>query len=1028
VRILDLPPEWAGFDAQQLCSTYGKVLELTLVSKLSVGSSGVFDIRFADEAAAAEAAKALNGLQVPARNGLKTIRCLYLDGLRPRRSKWETAGEAAFAKSTEEPSGGAASGADASGAEEQPQEELVEPEQVEQGDPTPCDEANAPWQRHRRKRTAKGAAKSAWSEEQLQQVRSEITARLGAIGNWKPGERTQKKLAAIGDKIVADVTGASTEDAKERMVAMFAWLAKTLGKERAQDRDGVLLFGVLLWECAMPEAGGSYDLLVAAARAAGVSVSHKLVYRQVLGADGLKGMVAGEAVLAGEELACIPGQFFLSRGSLREAVGPAFFEAAAATEPVMPDSVTAACLAVLFSKSLAGFDEQQQQQQQPRQQQPAMGSIEAVWAWHCAVLLDQSFDAHPYVRAIANPELTGALLQPSCLSARTLAYANQIIDDASAIMQGSPGKLLASVVPGPVCFHAYLCIISRGFENGALVPIADCFNHSADPGVAWDIDSLGNMVLTAARNHSKGEELSISYGEKSNPLLFREYGFTLPGSQEPCWEYVLQGDEEQLEKVMGEHQFDLAGFLPEEMLRLSSQELDDSLLEALRASSGNGQAAAARLRQLCCICLEPYLRDGLLQGSLAALRQRRAVGGASCGGGAWDWEVRGENEEEEEQQEEQQQEEQQQQQKQQQQQQQKQQQDKQEESASDARQIQRRSFSQACVRVKMSEYLCLTAHVEALDCAAGLLQEDQCLAEAAAMRHALMNALESWLAQRLHQFQLSQAVSGATSPKAFFASSGSRCDGGGEDEDAFDQTESEYEEEYFGEYASSGEETTDGIFAEVHTNSVMTKGKNRRGNANAVPGGKDKEGSQGYYEDDDITLDELVRRERIQGVQDYDSNYEKHILKKGSKFKMLHDDEDEAYGLGNYESQDRKVDAKKWAEKHLKQEKQEKGRIQVNLEKCTFCMESKKFQRKEAMMSVAPHVYLCLDAFNRCIFPNQVCIVPQEHCNATTELEEAAAAEVRNYQKCLVRFFEEQDPPQAIIFVETAIHRVSRDK
>ncbi|CAE8638644.1 unnamed protein product, partial [Polarella glacialis] len=34
-------------------------------------------------------------------------------------------------------------------------------------------------------------------------------------------------------------------------------------------------------------------------------------------------------------------------------------------------------------------------------------------------------------------------------------------------------------------------------------------------------------------------------------------------------------------------------------------------------------------------------------------------------------------------------------------------------------------------------------------------------------------------------------------------------DGGGEDEDAFDQTESEYEEEYFGEYASSGEETTD---------------------------------------------------------------------------------------------------------------------------------------------------------------------------------------------------------------------------
>lgn len=65
------------------------------------------------------------------------------------------------------------------------------------------------------------------------------------------------------------------------------------------------------------------------------------------------------------------------------------------------------------------------------------------------------------------------------------------------------------------------------------------------------------------------------------------------------------------------------------------------------------------------------------------------------------------------------------------------------------------------------------------------------------------------------------------------------------------------------------------------------------GNANAVPGGKDKKGSQGaveqrlyseagpllhisstvqygsgYYEDDDVSLNELIRRERIEGVQD----------------------------------------------------------------------------------------------------------------------------------------------------------------
>ena len=114
-----------------------------------------------------------------------------------------------------------------------------------------------------------------------------------------------------------------------------------------------------------------------------------------------------------------------------------------------------------------------------------------------------------------------------------------------------------------------------------------------------------------------------------------------------------------------------------------------------------------------------------------------------------------------------------------------------------------------------------------------------------------------------------------------------------------------------------------------------------RGTANAVPGGKDKKGSQGtccrqpaassppvfvpaiqgYYEDDDVSLQELIRRERIEGVQarltlpcrsessrvfrvplsslleDYDANLEKHILKRGDRFKMLEDDEDEALGL-----------------------------------------------------------------------------------------------------------------------------------
>ncbi|CAE7666684.1 cwf19l2 [Symbiodinium pilosum] len=183
-----------------------------------------------------------------------------------------------------------------------------------------------------------------------------------------------------------------------------------------------------------------------------------------------------------------------------------------------------------------------------------------------------------------------------------------------------------------------------------------------------------------------------------------------------------------------------------------------------------------------------------------------------------------------------------------------------------------------------------------------------------------------------------------------------------------------------------------------------------------------------YYEDDDVSLEELIRRERIEGVQDYDANFEKHILKRGDRFKMLEEDEDEAYALGWYENADKKMDSRKGAEKRLKQEKNDKNRIQVNLERCNLCMESKKFFRKDAVMSVSPHAYLCVETQNRSIVPGQVLIVPQEHVMAMTDVDEAAWADIRNYQKCLIAFYEAEQPPRAVLFVESSVHRVSRDK
>lgn len=212
----------------------------------------------------------------------------------------------------------------------------------------------------------------------------------------------------------------------------------------------------------------------------------------------------------------------------------------------------------------------------------------------------------------------------------------------------------------------------------------------------------------------------------------------------------------------------------------------------------------------------------------------------------------------------------------------------------------------------------------------------------------------------------------------------------------------------------------------VRTASVQTKGRNKRGMANAVPG----KGANmtGFYEDDNVSLDDLVRRERIEGQQDYDSNFAKHIMKRGSKFRMLHQEDDEAYALGWYEDASKKLDAQRRGERGRRQEQSDKDRIQVNLSHCTRCMESKKFGRRDAIMSVGQHTYLCIDGFNQCILPGQVFIAPREHHAATTDVDEDVQREIRNYQKSLVRFFEEEEPPRAVIFVESAVHRVSRDK
>jgi len=215
----------------------------------------------------------------------------------------------------------------------------------------------------------------------------------------------------------------------------------------------------------------------------------------------------------------------------------------------------------------------------------------------------------------------------------------------------------------------------------------------------------------------------------------------------------------------------------------------------------------------------------------------------------------------------------------------------------------------------------------------------------------------------------------------------------------------------------------------VQTASVGTGqrgAKKLRGQANTGSGPKGKK-EEGFYADDDISLEDLIRKERIEGVQDYDANFAEFVAN-NKKYKTLHEEDDEAYNLGMYESKAKKADAKRLATRQQKQQVSEKQRIKHNLEHCRLCMESKRFHLHDAILSSSTGAYLCVDNFKESILPGQVFICPQEHLPAITDLDDSAYAEVRNYQKCLVRYYESLDPPQAVIFSETSITRVSKEK
>lgn len=166
-----------------------------------------------------------------------------------------------------------------------------------------------------------------------------------------------------------------------------------------------------------------------------------------------------------------------------------------------------------------------------------------------------------------------------------------------------------------------------------------------------------------------------SYGARSNVLLNRTYGFTQPPDIEPSWSYCLRPD-----VVRSVYDIFLPDVKDHHVVLLESKRMEDLLCTALNKVALGGHNATEFLRLVCKRCMVAYERDAKLQPALEALRHVRSADPTSS---AWWAELDGANSS---------------------------------------------LTEEEGTRIKMCEYLCLTAHLDAVSFAWGGLTLDQCLA------------------------------------------------------------------------------------------------------------------------------------------------------------------------------------------------------------------------------------------------------------------------------------------------------------
>mmetsp|Transcript_49370 Transcript_49370/g.143114 ORF Transcript_49370/g.143114 Transcript_49370/m.143114 type:complete len:656 (+) Transcript_49370:48-2015(+) len=442
--------------------------------------------------------------------------------------------------------------------------------------------------------------------------------------------------------------------------------------------------------------------LFSAARAAGGTVSTKLV-RGSAPPLCIPGILAAEPIEEGEELCRIPRDLHISPCTV-EALAPELWHAVMA-QSELPDSRRREVAQCLFLAQLLHRSEDRTAEDGNETPESATGNgwlsssgvdplVCSVWERYADGLLNEDFTYHPYRRAAASPDTIRAALEPSTEAEYFIEMVRDIHTVYELVTAKCSHALSGRWPEFSMFFRARLCILTRVFQtdnDSSLVPVVDLFNHAPNMnhGIAWRwSDTEQAMIAVARRAHAAGEELFCSYGPRSNLLLYRTYGFTHSPDVEPAWTYMVWPDHVRAIYDM---------FLPEgetrSQLVLDSKHVEDSLCETLNLVCKNGRDAVEFLRLVCARCMWPYERDPALRPALEALQRARQADPSSS---AW-W--------------------------------------------SELTEMGRPAAADEFVRIKMCEYLCLTAHADAVDFVDGELHEDQCLLGTEHLRSILADAL-----------------------------------------------------------------------------------------------------------------------------------------------------------------------------------------------------------------------------------------------------------------------------------------------